>query len=439
MNHLDFDPHADTFGFAASANATEGFSGPYIPEARDCMSCGACVPGCPTYRVRQNENFGPRGRVRLFERVLRRQEDLSDEEWGALDACTLCRACETVCPSQMNYAALHRQVLEARPMRPRDPVAIRLLLGVLVKSRAAQRALGRLVAAYQASGVQRLLGTRLPASISATSLGRLEKLLPVTRLAGPVPRTSLATPPARRGRIALFTGCVANTFDTATHHAIVKLLTHMGYDVSPLANQACCGAIHAHNGRIDEARANARRTVGAIAASDADLVIHSASGCGAFIGEYASLLDADSAGGSPDVAPRAVDVLDFLAEHDALDRLTFRPLSAKVAVHEPCSQRNVLRNQAAVYRLLGRIPGLDVITLPGTDVCCGAGGTKMLTRPDIARPLRADKVDAVEATQADLLVSSNLSCALHLSSGLRERGLAVEVLHPVRLLANQLS
>ena len=139
------------------------------------------------------------------------------------------------------------------------------------------------------------------------------------------------------------------------------------------------------------------------------------------------------------MASRVADIIDFLADNDALDTLRFRPLTARVVVHEPCSQRNVLRNQAAVYRLLDRIPGLDVTPLPGTNLCCGAGGTRMLTEPEIARPLRDDKVDAAEASEADLVLSANLTCALHLSSGLRERGLTTEVMHPVQLLANQLA
>jgi glycolate oxidase iron-sulfur subunit len=238
--------------------------------------------------------------------------------------------------------------------------------------------------------------------------------------------------------VTLFTGCVANIFDIQTHNATIKLLTRLGYDTHIQADQTCCGAIHAHNGEMERAKACARKNLDAIKHGPSSTVVFNSSGCGAFLQEYGALLGDNADSDETRHALPASDIMDFLLATGRLDELTFRPLEARVAVHEPCSQRNVLKNHGVIYSLLSRIPGLDVVSL-SNNMCCGAGGTRMLTHPQIAVPLRDDKVKALEESQAELLISTNLTCALHLSSGIRSAGKQIEVMHPVRLLAQQLA
>ncbi len=437
LSDFGFGQGSEAFDFAAFGGGAEEFIGPYIPEARDCMSCGACVSGCPTYKVRPEENYGPRGRVRMIERVIRKQDLLSAEEREALEACTLCRACESVCPSKMAYAELYLQASEALDARPQRDLAISLVLGLADGPRSRQRLLGYLLRFYQWSGLHRALGS-LPFSPLKGGLKELQRLLPVAHRSQPVPDQSPAETAECLGELGLFTGCMANILDTQTHNASIRLLTRLGYAVRVMQKQTCCGATYAHNSEPERARDCARRNQDAFGESGLDAIIHNASGCGAFLNDYTALLDMGEGDDTQQAMPPVTDVMDFLLGMDWPGDVAFRELHLRVAVHEPCSQRNALGNAGAVYELLAKIPGLEVIPLPGNEMCCGAGGTKMITQPELALPLRDEKVNALLQTGADLLVSTNLSCALHLAGGLRESGHDIEVMHPVRLLAQQL-
>ncbi|GAB6053478.1 (Fe-S)-binding protein [Magnetospira thiophila] len=436
MSTFDFGQNAPGFGFASFSEDAEPLAGPYIPEARDCMSCGMCLRRCPTYQVRREEPYSPRGRIRMIERVLRKNQVLDAEAMEALMACTLCRSCETACPSKMAYGDLYRQTLEALANRPRQGRTIRVMLGAVAEGRTAQRGLNALLRFYQKSKMQRAI-RRLSIPPMMRNLRRLESLLPAAQVGPPVPPFNPAIAPECRGEVALFTGCIAHVLDTETHGATINLLTALGYDVCVPEAQTCCGALYAHNGDFERARSCARKNRAAFSGLGVESMIYNSSGCGAFLSEYEGLLNADPPGDG--MGPPMRDIMDFLVGNDGFRHVTFREMKARVAVHEPCSQRNVLKNSHLVYELLARIPGLEVVPLPGNDMCCGAGGTKMLTHPELASPPRDEKVQALLDSKADLLISTNLSCALHLSSGCRDVGHEIPVLHPVALLARQIN
>lgn len=437
MNEFGFGYHSSEPDFASFSEGGSASLGPYIPEARDCISCGICIGSCPTYKARAEEDYGPRGRVRMIERVLRKNDVLSEDEREALAACTLCRACETVCPSKMDYHGLYAQAMETIEFSPKGGSVIKLLLDQVAERRRVQRALSTLIHFYQRSGMQRIFN-RLPISPLKGDFQQLEKLLPVPHVAQPVPDYTRALSSENRGEVALFTGCVANILDSQTHNATIQLATRLGYDVRVLRNQTCCGAIYAHNGDMERARECARKNIDTMVESGVDSIIYNSSGCGAFLSEYPALLNNGESGGVTEKALQTIDLMEFLAGSEGLGTLEYRELKAKVAVHEPCSQRNVLKNHEVLYGLLNNIPGLEVVSLPGNSMCCGAGGTKMVTQPELSDPPRDEKVSALVASGADMLVSTNLTCALHLSSGIREAGHEIEVMHPVQMMARQL-
>lgn len=435
MNDFSFQQGIEAFGFQSFGEVLPASSGPYIPAPADCMSCGVCVGSCPTYKVRPEESYGPRGRIRLIERLISKQECLNADELEALDACTLCRACEKVCPSKMAYGELFLQAAGAVTERPKRSWVVNLIFRLVSESRSRPGLLQRLLAFYQRSGLQRALRF-IPLK---GELRDLDALLPTPYTKEPVPVTSLTKRGDRLGKVGLFTGCIANVFDSKTHNATISLLTRLGYDVSVVEKQTCCGATYAHNGDMEQAKSCARQNTAAFAESGLSTVIYNSSGCGAFLSEYPAILDADADESKQKAVAVATDIFDFLAAEDRMSRLGFSQLKAKVAVHEPCSQRNVIGNSQLIYELLGRIPGLQVVPLPGNQICCGAGGTKMVTQPELAAPPRDEKVAALLETEADILVSSNLTCAMHMASGIREAGGEIAVIHPIQLLAQQMA
>lgn len=397
-------------------------SGPYIPDAGECMRCGMCVSSCPTFRLFQIDEETPRRRIRTLSKILVENLPISADERRHLDNCLQCRACETVCPSQMVYGQLFDQ---AQAQLKVNPGWLAKLAFRLIENKRWLRRLMPLLAVYLKSGLQKPL--RRSGLLKKLHLADAEALLgkPALQALAVSYPASVTT----RGRVALFIGCIAEHFDRETLLAAIKLLNAIGYEVLVPSQQGCCGAIHQHNGQSAAGLIDNNITV--FNALDIDAVINTATGCGAMLSEYQS--------GDGEAAQlfrqRLCDINDFVLEHWP-DNLQLMPSELKVLVHEPCSQRNVLKNQQAVYALLQKIPGLSIAALADNHICCGAGGSYMLTHPDNARQLRDLKQQVITASSADVVVSGNFGCAVYLNAH-PETTIGVE--HPLVLLAGQLS
>ncbi len=399
-----------------------------------CVKCGLCLPHCPTYVKTGDEGESPRGRIALMQGLFTGDLSLSPRLEVHLGNCVACRACESVCPSHVPYGELI-DAARAGIARRKPPGFLRRLgrwLGAQapVDHPGAARLLHGLLRAYQGSGLA-AIRRRGPRRGLRRAAGYLPSLRPVLSWEAFYPARG-----AERGRVALFLGCVARVFDQPVLAATIRVLNHLGYAVEVPLGQGCCGAIHLHDGAEEQSVALAHRNLRAFGDGTRP-IITTASGCGATLLEYPRL-----AGLSPDAAgrfaARVVDVSSFLAGVQWPAETRPQALAARVAVHEPCSLRNVMGQGAGPRALLSRVPALDVVDLPGNGRCCGAAGTYMLTHPTMADTLVADKCALLGDTGASMLVTSNVGCALHLAAALREAGSQVEVLHPVMLLARRL-
>ena len=378
-------------------------------EADRCVKCGLCQPECPTYALSRNEGDSPRGRIALIEGLASGRLGPDPQVDRHLDNCLLCRRCESVCPSAVRFGALmdnaRQLTLNRRPSWLRwtaDLVSRPALVGPLLR-------LGR-------------LAPPMP--------GRIGQMVGLAHAADRERPPAAGTYPAaapQRGRVGLFLGCVGRHTHAHSLHAALRLLRAAGFDVVVPPEQGCCGALHAHLGDTDRGKEYAAG-VARVFDLGLDAIVSVATGCGAH-------LEDDPAHGELP-APHA-DILAFLARLD-LESLRWRPLPGLAAIHTPCSQRNVLRADAAVTRLLHRIPELRLHPLPENERCCGAAGSYLLSHPETATRLRQPKLDAVAALRPDWLVTSNPGCALHFVEGLRPLRRDLPVVHPVELLARQL-
>lgn len=398
--------------------------------------CGLCLPHCPTYLKTRDEGESPRGRIALMQGLTSGRLELSARLEAHLDHCLGCRACEAACPSGVPYGELIDAVradIEARRVRPlRQRVARNLLAGIVLDKRLGQ-VLGVLLHVYRGSGLQRLLRwTGLLSRFGLASLDRLVNPFPVPHSWKPYypPKTE------ERGQIALFTGCVANAVDQATLRATVNVLTRLGIGVHVPSSQACCGALHLHAGKPEEARALARRNLAAFVPLHVDAVLFAASSCGAQLTEYPMLLDED--GPAAQFSSAVKDAIPFLNSLEWPEHVQLAPLPARVAVHEPCSVTHVLRRPGQAQALLSRIPDIELVPLPENSRCCGAAGSYMITQPEMAQALLADKLAHLGRVAPAILATSNLGCALHLLAGIREAGLDIEVVHPIALIERQM-
>lgn len=376
-----------------------------VALADQCVRCGLCQPVCPTYALDRSEAESPRGRIALMQALALGQLEVDDGALRHLDQCLACRACERVCPAHVRYGELLDLSRAALRPRRRTPLRRRALEWVLRRRERfdAAHALARVL--HPLSRTLREASAPLPA-----------------RVRWPAP--SSGSSPSR-GPAYVFGGCLGQHADAAAVAAAVRVLQRIGFDVSVPATQQCCGALHRHAGAQDDARrlADANRT-----AFHGDAPVFTlASGC------HESVADALDASGTKRVYP----LLGFLADDARFAALALRPREDMLALHLPCTQRNVVRDADRVAPLLSRIPGLRLAPLPAQG-CCGAAGSHMLDAPARAAVLRAPLLDAVVRSGAATLCSANVGCRIHLAAGLHAQGHRVDVRHPIELLSESL-
>jgi glycolate oxidase iron-sulfur subunit len=405
-------------------------------ELDRCVMCGMCSQHCPTYTLTADENESPRGRIALISAFNSGQLGISDKLVAHLEHCTGCRACEDYCPSGVRFGAImdaaRAKISKQRPL----PRAQHQMQNLLAKPQQTQR-LGRWLGRYQRWGLQRLM--RATGLLSITGLSKSDALIPMIPRASKQPEYSPAIDQAgikKRGDVALFTGCISSIFDREALEASRYLLNRLGYGVYTPVAQTCCGAVHQHNGYPDKAAELAQTNLRIFNELDNKLkieaIVHTSTGCTSFLQEYKQL---DSNGS---FTSKVQDINQFLLNANWPSNLTFQSLPIRVAIHEPCSARNVMHIANNPYQLLEAIPEMECVPLPDNALCCGAGGSQLLSPSTLSLRLRQKKLDTLSNSNIDALVSTNIGCALHLAAGLREQNQNVEVLHPVTLLARQL-
>lgn len=430
--------------------------------ADQCVKCGYCLPHCPTFKLARDEGESPRGRIALIQGWLSGAISDGHRLQLHLDQCLECRACEPSCPSLVRYGALmdgaravreQRRSVWQRLLRRAQlalltrPTALRFVAATGIGYRALRLPRWLIVRASRywpaievldplaralrwphkpnefdlsdVHGASRSMTDSNSDSTGISSLRPTKDSISAGTGSSPIPS---ATPEHLVQAPALFRGCVARLTDQPLESAALRLLTRLGYPPEVPTDQVCCGAIHRHNGYPADADQQIAVN-GRVFAGRA--VVGLASACVAELRDQGQI--------------NAIEICRFLVDRPWPANVRLRPLPATVAVHEPCSHRNQLRDQAAVYQLLQRIPELSVTPLPGNDTCCGAAGTYLTEHPEIALALAAPKVDVLKSLESDYLVTTNTGCALHLAARLRSAGLKTRVLHPIQLIEQQLS
>jgi glycolate oxidase iron-sulfur subunit len=283
---------------------------------------------------------------------------------------------------------------------------------------------------YERLGLRRLLHRIGATRVLPRGLRRLEALYPPfgrPRYRAPAP------PPAPRARAALLLGCVMRVAYGDVHTAAARMLARLGIAVIDAPAQTCCGALHAHAGEREDARALARRNIAAFEDANVDAVVVDAAGCGAQLKGYGALLADDAAwsGRAATFAAKVRDVNEYLAEvaGERLGRLDLR-----ATYQDPCHLAHAQGIRKQPRDLLSRVHGLELLEMADADVCCGSAGSYNLTQPEYSDRLLARKLDAILATGAAAVISANPGCMLQIESGLRARGSNVPVLHVVEVL-----
>lgn len=423
----------------------------------DCVHCGLCTSACPTYVELGNENDSPRGRIYLMRAVTDGRLELTPAVRRHLDLCLDCRACETACPSGVQYGRLiepFRVAMEQmdgsriRENSDADPGTVGILtnsatqkrgdwfrrwilLGVfpypermqmlLRPVRIAQR-IG-LVSLAEKTGLMRLLPERLR---------RLTNMLPPPRKHSRQLPEFLPAEGKRRARVALFTGCVADTMFRHTHWATARVLQKNGCDVFVPRSQVCCGAIHFHSGDSAPAREFADANLTAFDYREMDAVIVNVAGCGAMLKDYGHHWHDARQSEREAFAAKVQDV------HEFLDHLGIVPPTGRIDLvatyHDACHLAHAQKIRQAPRRLLAQVPGLVIKELPETEICCGAAGTYNLTEPEMSDRLSRRKLANILSTGARAVLTANAGCLLQIDREARRQHERLWIAHPIDVL-----
>ena len=392
-----------------------------------CVHCGFCLQACPTYLALEDENDSPRGRIVLMRGLLDGTVTLDDPVVHRhIDQCLGCRACETACPSGVPYG----QLLEATraTLRPahQPPLVARMILGAF-----ASPALLRL--AMMGGRIVRRLGiatklAHLPGRLGA-SMAMLASTRPMTGN-----RTWTATGDASNGDVTLLTGCVMQGLQSATNDATVRTLTVNDYHVIGTPRQGCCGALHAHAGDLQTARALAKVNIAAFEHAPHALIAINAAGCAAMVKEYPHLLHDEPSwhDRALAVSARARDATELLAAAGPKPAMLAAPV--RITYDAPCHLQHAQRLTAPPLMVLQAIGNLVHVPLEDSDQCCGSAGIYNLIEPGVSNAVLVPKLRHIAATQAALVVTGNPGCLMQIGAGLLRSNASTRAVHPIDLL-----
>ena len=441
---------------------------------RQCIHCGFCLPTCPTYAVLGVEMDSPRGRIYQMQAVAEGRMPITDDFIEHMDCCLGCRACETACPSGVQYgklieAAREQIRLETTTIASDDedihdtPLYSSLFTPTInqsMQSLAAQslrrfffdlmlpsRPVTSLVFAglkfYQRSGLQTMARkTKVIDAVNALPTpfkGKIkfpEELMPYASgdlLPAPLPEITPALG-TRRYRVGFISGCIMDQVFRDINEATIRVLAANGCEVITPIEQQCCGALHVHAGEAERGRDLARHNIDVFEAYNCDAIIINSAGCGSTLKEYDHLLRDD-----PDYAARAAafsakvkDISEFLASIEW--NRDMGELSHTVVYHDACHLAHGQKIRQQPRQLLQAIPGMTMVPLKEADWCCGSAGIYNITNQDMAAQLLERKMENIIATGASVIATSNPGCMMQIALGVRERGLPMDVVHPVQLL-----
>jgi glycolate oxidase iron-sulfur subunit len=409
---------------------------PFIDEDKSlaCVHCGLCLSSCPTYLETGNENDSPRGRIYLMRAIQSGRLPLSETAVRHIDLCLGCRACESACPSGVQYGDLLEHTRDHIEGNYRRSFFQRLLRRVVIE-KIFPHATRMKLALIPARIIRWLGADRLLPKFAGDALS----LMPSNPTEATLPEMVRAAQPSR-GRVGFVRGCVMNVLFGETHQSSIWLLNRAGYDVVTPREQVCCGALFAHGGNLAAAREYARRNIAVFEKLEVEAIIINAAGCGSTLKDYGHLLDAD-----PEWAARARNfsnkVKDLTEWLPLIPKQEGRGTSdgGKVTYHDACHLAHPQRITRQPRELLKSLVGEAMVEMPESDVCCGSAGSYNLTEPAMAERLQDRKIGNILKTGARTVVTTNPGCILQIRAGLRKAGLNhIEVVHLADYIASRL-
>jgi glycolate oxidase iron-sulfur subunit len=366
---------------------------------RSCVHCGFCTATCPTYQLLGDERDGPRGRIYLIKQVLEGDKPTRETQLR-LDRCLTCRACETSCPSGVQYGRLldiGREQIEKQVNRPWSQ---RLLRSLLLKTVPYRGRIGPLIKAGQ------IFKPLLPSSI--------RQKVPAQRQVQSWPRRS------HRRLMLVSEGCIQSVISPATNQALAEVLDKLSIELVSAEQAGCCGAMSQHLSAPNQAREMMKANIDAWwphIARDIEAIIVSASGCGAMVKDYGYLLRDDPvyAAKAAKVSALAKDPVEIIRDELKPQQWSQLGQSELIAFQSPCTLQHGQQLTGEVENLLQQC-GFRLTVIRDSHLCCGSAGTYSLLQPELSKQLQQNKLQDLYQDHPSRIVTANIGCQLHLST-----------------------
>ncbi len=424
------------------AQPASGFTGPDAPAEADlyrCVHCGLCLSSCPTYVETALEMESPRGRIALMKAVNEGRVEITPRVVSHWDMCLQCRACEAVCPSGVPYGRImentRAQVKAAGKQSKELKRLSRFFLQTALTHRWKLQLGAHIIRLYQRLGVQKLVRLSHMLYLLPGGIARLESNLPPMgkKFFAPTDKVHPAQG-EKKITVALLAGCVMPLMQGPTMEATVRVLTRNGCDVLVPRGQGCCGALNTHAGDRYNARKMARANIDSLLAARVERIITSSAGCGSSMKEYPELLkdDAEYRDKAERFSSMTQDVTEFLAGLPLQEPAA--AINRRVTYQDPCHLAHAQRITAAPRKVLNSIPGLELVEMENSSLCCGGAGIYSSVQPALSQRLLKRKLESIRDTGTQEVITANPGCMLQVQQGLRASKLPTKVRHVVDIL-----
>lgn len=403
-----------------------------------CIHCGLCLPACPTHIISGQEMPSPRGRLYLMRavdegRLEADSKTFAEHEWS----CLVCRACETACPSGVEFGYLMEQTREKLNAIHEPPAIKRFIYTKLLSSKPLLKALHWISSTATMLGlghVSRALGPSVQKQLP--SLGAAMRLFP-EELPFPRERNSVYHATDNKiGEVGLLLGCIGDVFTARINDATIRVLNRLGYDVHTFPEIVCCGALGIHAGFRERSLELARHLMQSVEQSSVDYYVSNIAGCGAMLKDYEHLLEgSDKAALAASFRAKTFDITEFLLEKHLGDLASLNlNLAEKIGYHAACHLYHAQKITDQPLTLLRALTKADVQPLPDNEICCGSAGSYNIEHPVESELLLERKMEVLNEAAPSIVVTGNAGCLLQLQKGVRESKRDVRVMHIIELI-----
>jgi glycolate oxidase iron-sulfur subunit len=419
---------------------------PHDDILQQCIHCGMCLATCPTYDITKLERSSPRGRIKMIKSVARGDMEMSRIFADEMNFCLDCQACETACPAGVKYGRMvetARVVIDNTKYVSKFGVAIkRFALRKIVASRNGLKFISRLLWLYQKIGLQKLVRATGILKVFSKNLAEIETLSPT--IAEKFSDTQIKEIEMPNGEVkyktAFHFGCLMNTMFADINIDTIDVLKECGCKIITPQDQVCCGSLMGHNGDMGFALKLARKNIDVFEKHDYDYLISNSAGCGAFMKDYAHLLEDDPvyAEKAKRFSSKVKDVMEFFSEQKPELKFNLELEPELTTYHDACHLIHAQKISTQPREVIKSLPGVEYTELEEASWCCGSAGIYNVVRYDDAVKQLERKMNNIKNTKANVVLTGNPGCMGQIKHGTKKFNVDVEVLHPVTLIKRML-